>query len=205
MIIDGVKTTHTITELPSNNRAVLNFSTAPAVNKHIHIFVFNLDVSVEIAFSHVAQEHFTMDGSTRTFTLAQQPFYDAPTDAKVYVELLEARLRPAVYTYATGDGATTTFTLTSNADIDHRTITASDISVFVGGASNSAWTLDADDGSSDRTITFTTAPTSGATIAIGDNTNAEYTISGSNITLASGLSIPAGEKLNVTSFSNHDA
>ena len=205
VIIDGVKTTHTITELPSNNRAVLNFSTAPAVNKHIHIFVFNLDVSVEIAFSHVAQEHFTMDGSTRTFTLAQQPFYDAPTDAKVYVELLEARLRPAVYTYATGDGATTTFTLTSNADIDHRTITASDISVFVGGASNSAWTLDADDGSSDRTITFTTAPTSGATIAIGDNTNAEYTISGSNITLASGLSIPAGEKLNVTSFSNHDA
>ena len=204
VIMDGVKTAHTITE-QNSSRAVLNFATAPAVDKHIHIFIFNLDPTGDIAFSHVAQEMFTMDGSTRTFTLAQEPFYDAPTDAKVYVELLEARLRPAVYTYFTGDGATTTYTLTGNADIDHRTITASDISVFVGGASNSAWTLDADDGSSNRTITFTTPPTSGSRIAIGDNTNAEFTISGSNITLDSGLAIPTGGKLNVTSFSNHDA
>ena len=204
VLIDGVKTDHTLTE-QNSSRAVLNFDTPPGPNAHVHVFVFNLDPATEIAYSHVAQELFTMDGSTRTFTLAQQPFYDAPTDAKVYVELQEGRLRPAAYTYANGDGGTTTFELTSSADIDHRTITASDLSVFVAGASNTDWTLDADDGSSARTITFTSAPTSGAVIAIGDNTNAEYSIVGSNITIASGIAVPSGAKLNITSFSNHDS
>lgn len=204
VIVDGVKTAHTITE-QSSSRAVLNFSTAPANTAHVHVFVFNLDPGVEIAYSHVAQELFTMDGSTRTFTLAQQPFYDGPADAKIYVELQEGRLRPAAYTYATGDGGTTAFALTSSADIDHRTITASDISIFVEGTSSTDWTLGADDGSSSRIITFTTAPTTGSIIAIGDNTNAEYTVAGSNITIASGVLIPVGAKLNVTSFSNHDS
>ena len=49
-----------------------------------------------------------------------------------------------------------------------------------------------------------TVPPSGAKIALGDNTNAEYTISGSTITLDSSLTITNGLYLNVTTFSSHN-
>ena len=202
VLVNGVKTDHTINDV--NERAELRFTSIPALNSHIHVFVFNLDPSVEIAYSHVAQDVFTMDGSNRVFTLTNHPFYDGPTDAKLFVELNENRLRPAVYTYFTGDGSLTTFELTSNADIDHATITASDISIFVNGAANTDWTLNAQVGSDPRTVTFTSAPTSGSKIAIGDNTNAEYTVVTNTLTLDSSLAVTTGTKLNVTTFSNHD-
>ena len=203
VLVDGIKTSHVITD--ENQRAVVNTTVPPVNGSHVHIFVFNLDPSVEVAYSHVAQESFTVDGSTRVLQLEQTPFYDAPTDAKVFVELAEVRLRPNVYTYAVGDGSTTTYTLTTDADTDHRTITDSDIVVYINGASNTNWTLDADDGSSARTITFTTPPLSGATITIGDTTNAEFTIVNNIITLDNSLTLVSGTKLNVTSFSNHNA
>ena len=202
VLIDGVKTDHLIQD--ENGRAVLVFANAPAMHQHIHVFVFNLDPATEVAYSHVAQESFDIDGSTTAFILEQEPFYNAPTDAKVYVELAEKRLRPAVYTYVMGDGSTTTFELTSDADTDHRTITSGDIVVYIDGASNSSWSLDADDGSSARTITFSSAPDSGSKVVIGDTTSAEYTIIGNTITLDSGLTLTSGTKLNVTSFSNHN-
>ena len=202
MLVNGTKTSHVITN--ENQRAVVNTATPPAAGSHIHIFVFNLDPSTEVAYSHVAQESFTIDGSTRVFLLDQTPFYDAPADAKVFVELAEVRLRPNVYTYATGDASTSTYALTTEADIDHRAITASDIVVYINGASNTNWTLDADDGSSARTITFTTPPVSGASIAIGDTTNAEFTVVNNVVTLDSSLTLVPSTKLNVTSFSNHN-
>ena len=143
-----------------------------------------------------------MDGSTRTFTLANQPLYDGPVDAKVYVELAELRLRPAVYSYHTGDGTETNFAITETADVNHATLTASDVSVFVDGVANSSWTLV--DNSGVKEVQFTTAPSSEAKIVLGDNTNAEYTISGNTITLDSGLTITNGLILNVTTFSSHN-
>jgi hypothetical protein len=203
LMINGQKTDHTIVN--ANGRAVMILDFVPALDQHLHVFVFNLDPSIEVAYSHVAQEVFTIDGSTREFTLEQEPFYDAPTDAKVYVELAENRLRPAVYTYYTGDSSTTTFELTESADIDHRAITSDDIVVYIDGASNTNWSLDADDGSSARTITFSSAPATDSKIVIGDVTNAEYSISGSVITLDNSLTLTPNTKLNVTSFSNHNA
>jgi hypothetical protein len=202
VLVNGVKTNHTIAD--ESERGVLTFNTAPPLGAHIHVFVFNLDESVEIAYSHVAQDTFVMNGSLRTFTMDNQPFYDGPTDAKLFVELNENRLRPAVYSYFTGDGTTTTFELTDNADIDHATITASDISIYVNGAANTDWTLDAQVGTDPRTVTFNSAPTSGSKIAIGDNTNAEYTVVGNQLTLDSSLPVTNGTKLNTTTFSNHD-
>lgn len=202
VLVNGVKKDNQINNV--NSRAELEFTGGykPAVGDHIHIFVFNLDPSVRIAYSHIGQEIFTMDGSTRTFTLANEPLYEGPVDAKIYVELAEERLRPAVYTYATGDGTLTNFALTDVADIDHATITASDVSVFIDGVSNSGWTLV--DNSGTKEVQFSSAPSSGSKIAIGDNTNAEYTVSSTNITLASGLTITSGFKLNVTTFSSHN-
>ena len=202
VLVNGIKTEHTITNI--EERGVLTFITAPANNSHIHVFVFNLDPGIEIAYSHVAQDTFTMDGSTRVFTLVNQPFYDGPTDAKLFVELDGVRIRPAVYSYFTGDGSTTAFALTTNADINHRTILASDISIYINGSANTDWTLGADDGSSARQITFTSAPASGSKIAIGDNTNAEYTVVSNTLTIASGVAVTNGRKLNLTTFSNHD-
>ena len=63
-----------------------------------------------------------MDGSTRTFHLINS-LYDGPADAKVYVELAELRLRPAVYSYHTGDGTETNFAITETADVNHATLT----------------------------------------------------------------------------------
>ena len=203
VLVDGYKTDHVITD--ENQRAVINMTSVPASGSHMHIFVFNLDPSIEVAYSHIAQEVFTMDGSSRTFVLDQEPFYDAPADAKIFVELAEVRLRPNVYTYVTGDGSTTTFTLTDSADTDHRTITDSDIVVYIDGASNTNWALDADDGSSARTITFTTPPSDGTQIAIGDTTNTEYTITNNILRLDPSVNIVTDTKLNVTSFSNHNA
>ena len=202
VLVNGVKTAHTISDV--NERGVLTFSTAPATGTHIHVFVFNLDPSIEIAYSHVAQDVLTMDGSTKVFTLTNQPFYDGPTDAKLFVELNENRLRPAVYTYFTGDGSTQAFALTINADVNHRTLVAGDISIYINGAANTNWTLGADDGSSARQVTFASAPTSGSKIAIGDNRNAEYTVVSNTLTLASGVAVASGTKLNLTTFSNHD-
>ena len=202
VLVNGVKTTHTIAD--TNERGVLTFPTAPANGSNIHVFVFNLDPSVEIAYSHVAQDVFTMDGTTRIFTMTNQPFYDGPTDAKLFVELNENRLRPAVYTYFTGNGSTTLYALTSNADIDHTNITSSNIVVFVNGTANTDWTLQAQSGSDPRQILFATPPTTGSKIAIGDTTNAEYTIVGTTLTLINSLTITSGIKLNTTTFSNHD-
>ncbi len=202
VLVDGVKKDNTINDV--NGRAQLEFAGGytPPVGAHIHIFAFNLDPSIRIAYSHIGQERFTMDGSTRTFTLANQPLYDGPVDAKVYVELAELRLRPAVYSYHTGDGTETNFAITETADVNHATLTASDVSVFVDGVANSSWTLV--DNSGVKEVQFTTAPSSEAKIVLGDNTNAEYTISGNTITLDSGLTITNGLILNVTTFSSHN-
>jgi len=202
VIVDGVKKEVTINNV--NGRAEIEFAGGfiPAVGAHIHIFVFNLDPNTRIAYSHIGQERFTMDGSTRTFTLANQPLYNGPVDAKVYVELAEQRIRPAVYSYATGDGTETNFAITEAADVDHATLQQSDVSVFIDGVANVAWTLV--DNSGVKEVQFTSAPSSGAKIAIGDNTNAEYTISGSTITLDNSLTITSGLDLNVTTFSSHN-
>jgi len=202
VLVDGVKKAHQINNV--NGRAELEFTSGyvPVVGAHIHIFVFNLDPATRIAYSHIGQERFTMDGSTRTFTLANEPLYEGPVDAKVYVELAEERLRPAVYTYKTGDGTLTNFALTEAADVDHASITASDVSVFVDGTANSSWTLVTNAGV--KEVQFSSAPSSGAKIAIGDNSKAEYTVSSNSITLASGVVITSGLFLNVTTFSSHN-
>ena len=49
---------------------------------------------------------------------SNQSLYDGPVDAKVYVELAELRLRPAVYSYHTGDGTETNFAITETADVN---------------------------------------------------------------------------------------
>ena len=203
VLVNGVKKANQINDV--NLRAELEFTGGykPAVGDHIHIFVFNLNPSTRIAYSHIGQEIFTMDGSTRTFTLANEPLYEGPVDAKIYVELAEERLRPAVYTYATGDGTKTNFALTENADIDHASIVAGDVTVFSNGAGVvSGWTLV--DNAGVKEVQFSVAPLSGYKLAFGDTTNAEYTVSSTQITLASGLTITSGIKLNVTTFSSHN-
>lgn len=202
VIVDGIKKEVTINNV--SGRAEIEFAGGfiPPVGAHIHIFVFNLDPNIRIAYSHIGQERFTMDGSTRQFTLANEPLYDGPVDAKVYVELAEERIRPAVYTYATGDGTETNFAITEAADVDHATLQQSDVSVFIDGVANMAWTLV--DNAGVKEVQFTSAPSSGAKISIGDNTNAEYTISGNVITLDNSLTITNGLDLNVTTFSSHN-
>lgn len=202
VIVDGVKKDHQINDV--NGRAELEFTGGyiPSAGAHIHIFAFNLDPSTRIAYSHIGQERFTMDGSTRTFTLANQPLYDGPVDAKVYVELAEERIRPAVYSYHTGDGTETNFAITEAADVDHATLTTADVSVFIDGVASSSWTLVTS--GSTKQVQFTTAPSSGAKIVLGDNTNADYTIVGSTLTLDSSLTITNGLSLNVTTFSSHN-
>ena len=73
VIVDGVKKDHQINDV--NGRAELEFTGGyvPSAGAHIHIFAFNLDPATRIAYSHIGQERFTMDGSTRAFTLANQP------------------------------------------------------------------------------------------------------------------------------------
>ena len=101
------------------------------------------------------------------------------------------------------------YTPTFTADINGTLVPDGDIEVYVNGTkyiNNVDYTLSAIDGSTIRTVTFTSVVTAGKDIAISCISKDEFTVVDTNTILISPLVImPAGSKVVVTTYSIHDA
>jgi len=142
--------------------------------------------------------------------------YAQPFEGNVIVELNNLRLRPTNAKHYVGDGSTVTYSIPGTAqesalvnDGDIRvTVISKDDSSTLNPPTNKVasidYVVDPTDGSSLRTITFYTAPSSGDTVIVSVRTGAEYLVDGNTITLTSSVSFSTGDKLYVTTFANHD-
>ena len=154
------------------------------------------------SWSSPITEDFVFDGSTLAFTLSNS--LQGTNPINLIVRRNGFRLRPAESVEYTGDGSSTgPYYLPTRGLINQGLIVDSDVKVYVDQVLQTLttdYTITAWDGSSDRWVEFVTAPDSSSNIVVSVSTNADYTLSGSTLTL---LDTPAGDSvISVTTFND---
>lgn len=198
-----------------NGLSILILNDVPAENDHVHVFAFNKDPSRQ-AYTEIDTQEITLTSGTNTYELNKTVRYAQPFEGNVIVELNNLRLRPTNAKHYVGDGSTVTYSIPGTAE-ESALVNDGDIRVTVISKDDSStlnpptnkvasidYVVDPTDGSSLRTITFYTAPSSGDTVIVSVRTGAEYLVDGNTITLTSSVSFSTGDKLYVTTFANHD-
>lgn len=158
----------------------------------------------ELSWSTPVTQYIVADGSA-SYTLTNSMSGTNPSDIIVTVDGLRAR--PSNSVAYISDGSTLTYDLPSVSDVDPALIADNDVSVYVGGQPlilGIGFLVDAYDGSTDRTVTLTSAPANGSYIQISVRTNAQYRVSGDQwIPLPlEGLNPAPGSIIAVTSFND---
>ena len=212
-LVNGVKTTLTL----SNNDSVsttATFSTAPAADSLIEIFLFNLDPATK-AFSEVTTTTYTdisTDSAENYVQLTTVPSVVGPYHHKAIVEGIAGdstnryRLAPPQAVYYTGDGSTTQFAM-PNDPVASSTATDDNTEVWKNGVlQTSGFSLQTS--ATGKKIVFTSPPADDDTIALVLKSGHDYEIdSNGRLTLLTGWpgdSSIDNEKIVVTTFSNHD-
>ena len=98
----------------NGNPTKLTFAGNHGSGDTVQIYVFDV-VTANRTFSIVTVDTFTVNDSTRTFTLSDGSDFDLPRTDKVIVEPNDNRLRPGI-AYYTSDGSTTVYDITDDAD-----------------------------------------------------------------------------------------
>jgi hypothetical protein len=128
-----------------------------------------------------------------------------PVDAVITVN--GRRLRAYNNRTSVSNGITVTFELPRTSDITPNNIADNDVAVFVNNAPlvlGIGFQVDAWDGSSERTVTLSSAPALGSIIVISVRTGAQYRIVGNQFTLlpGAGISPAPGSILSITTFND---
>lgn len=159
----------------------------------------------DYAYSYPDTQLFTANGLTSSFTLTGNINYTAREN--VIVELNGRRLRPADGVRRIGDGVTNDFYLSdgTRTGTDQSLLTSSDVVVYVNDTRqelNTDYTLSPNDESSERYVSFVSSPLSGSTVDIYIVSTADYTISGTTLTIGSSTTLVAGDKIAVTTWND---
>jgi len=117
------------------------------------------------------------------------------------------RLRPSEGVEHTGDGITTVFALPTDGGYSQSLIADNDVSVYVDNTDlilNTDFVVDPWDGSTDRTVTLTTAPALGQTVLIAVRTKSEYFLSGNTLTFqtANGYTPTPGDIIEIVTWND---
>jgi len=216
ILIDGVKnTTYTITN--SNNKPVITLNAAPNNGAHIHLFLSSQAVTRD-AFTKTETQTITLASGTYAYDLSNTVKYAYPYEGNMIVELGGYRLRPSNAKHHTLDGSTLIYRTPTTASETASSVTTGDIRVtHIDRATNTTtnlayfqdYTVDSyidTDSSTYLAVTLRQTYNNGDDLTVSVLTDSEYFIesSGTNIRLLSSLSFSSGDKLYVTTFSNHD-
>lgn len=199
--IEGVVTAVSVEEADEQygelqGNAVLKFSNPPIENKVVRFGLFKSD---QIAFSQVAEQIITGDGSSSTFALENTPLYKAPTEFNMLVSVDDTLLRP---------GYKQKFTVTSSLVYALRknlypaaSLTTAQIKVYLNSVL-------LEDNIEYRWNVLNSAVELFSGVAnIGDNleiyvNDGEYTVTGSILSLDTAPALDSTVK--IITFSNHD-
>ena len=143
------------------------------------------------------------DGPTYSLTNSVQ----GTNQVNTVVTVNGARLRPYQGGSAVGDGSTTTFALPNNNGYDPMDMSDNDVIVYVDNVklpqgTGEGYTVNPDDSSIPRTITFTTAPAIGAKILMSVATNSSYRVYNNALTFLSGSVPTAGDIINIITWND---
>ena len=197
-----------------NGRTVVTFTDIPLLNDNLHIVTSSQNSSRD-AFTLPHVQEITLTSGVTTYNLDKTVEFIQPLEGAVVAELGSHRLRPSNSKLYTSDGSTITYSIPTTAgegavadgDIRVSVVSRADQSTLSPGSNkieNIDYTIGANDGSSARTITFFDPPAKNDLIIISVRTGAEYLIDSNTVTLTSGVTFNTGDKLYITSFSNHD-
>ena len=216
VLVNGVKTAVTISKTPNTITTRVTFSSAPANNSIIEMYLFDSTTGTK-AFSEVETTEYTIptDSSKTVVTLTTSPGAFGPLHHKVIVEGVSGgaggnryRLRPPQVKYYVGDDTTVVFAV-PDEPFDSRLATLANSEVYLNGVKQSAseYTLELNV-NLEREIHFSLPPASGDAIAVVLKVGMDYVVN-ENGTLElfgewhDGSTI-MNEKIFVTTFSNHD-
>ena len=217
VLVNGVKTNHTLSQTSNAKTTTVTFDTAPADDAIIDIFTFDLVASTK-AFSEVETTEYTLPtDSTQTFVqLTTLPAVFGPYHHKVFVEGLSGdangtgryKLNPPQVKYYTGDDTSVTF-LIPNEPIASQLATPSNVEVWKNGIKLSlAEYVITFNAQNKGLVTFNTPPTSSDNIAIVLKLGQDYTVDATGRLELFGDwsdgSTINNEKIKVTTFNNHD-
>ena len=203
--VNGVLTTTTFENV--DNRTSVQFPSGnPPQGAHIHIFGFNQESSRD-ALTQLRTEDKTLTAGTYVYGLTNTIKYAQPMEGNVVVELDGNRLRPSNSKYHTSTGFDTIFGLPSNDGASFPSVSEIKVTTIVNGVTNNLEAnTDFTYNQSNGEVTLLVQPSVGDTIIVSTTANAEYKISGNgdSITIGTSVSFTSGQKLKITSFSNHD-
>lgn len=191
----------------------LLFDTPPAADSSIYVYAFYADDPSKQSFTEIHTTSVVLAGNSYPndyiIELDRTIGYDYPLADKIIVELNGNRLRPPTQAYYTGDGSTTTFSLPDTVYVDPDYILDNSVKIGLNGIQqnvNEHWTLGASDGSTIRTVIFNSPPADGDEIVLSVINDAAYSIIDDNkIMIKETISLNAGDRINVLTFTNHDS
>ena len=215
VLIDGVDTAHTVTS--ADSKAVITLAVVPSNGVHIHLFLSSRAVTKD-AFTKTKTQTITLTAGTYAYNLDNTVKYAYPYEGNIVVELENHRLRPSNAKHHILDGSTLIYRAPTTAGETASSSATADFRVtHINRATNTTtnliyyqdYTVDTlidTDSSTYLAITLRQTYNSGDDLIVALLTDSEYFIesSGTNIRLLSGLSFTTGDKLYITTFSNHD-
>ena len=197
-------TAGTLTSSDGGQTTTWTPTVALALDDLIHFHVFDIPSSATRTFSKVTVDEFTVNDSTRTFTLTDGSDDNLARVDKVIVELNGKRLRPPVFTYLTNADSSATYDLTQTADIDHSTLTKSDTRVYINGVQNTNYNIVEGSDSTIKAVQLHEAPPANSKIDVAVVTNAEYILSSPTSLTITGGTWTGTDNVCVTTFNNHN-
>lgn len=190
--------------------AVLGFAGSETVSTLM--LEYDPEIHCDVSYPKVDSMYVT-DASEYVYPIAQDIHSHGINPELAIVTLNGERLRPPEGLEFTGDGTTVDYALDLQTIIGQGLIADNDLSVYVDEYElqlYSDYILSPFDGSSDRIVTFNTAPADNATIKIFVKTGAEYRIhrhshngGGAENSLhirKTGLTLNVGDHITVTGF-----
>lgn len=188
----------------SGEETKLTFGGNLSNGNNVQVYVFDVADTANRTYSLVNVDTFTVNDSTRTFTLTDGSNYDLARTDKVIVELNENRLRPPVFNYYLSDGSTTVLDITNEADVNHSTLVKADTKVYVDGVETTDYTITQGSDSTIKAVSLNSAQATGVRIDIAVLQNADYSFNSATELVITGGSWSGSDSLRVTTFNNHN-
>jgi hypothetical protein len=188
----------------SGNETTWTPASALSSGDQVRFMFFDVAASATRTFSKVTVDEYTVNDSTRTFTLTDGSDSHVSRADKIVVELNGKRLRPPVFTYLKNDTSTATYDLSTSSDINHATLTKGDTKVYINGVETTNYSIVTGSDSTTKAVQLDEAPAASSKIDVAVTTNAEYSLSNATTLVISGGTWTGNDKVIVTTFNNHN-
>jgi hypothetical protein len=195
--VNGVPTA--VIVIDTNSKATIKFTSAPNAGDVIY---YGLFYATGTNFSQVKKDIFVSDGSSLSFTLSETPFAQLPLSHKIIVTVNGSILNA---------GYNQKFAVTALREYQLQlfqqpglSLFPDQIAVYLNGEKltetvNYRWDI-----FNSSVVLFAGVGTSGDTLEVFVIDGGEYIVEDNEVILDTSVSIPAGTKIEIIQFSNHD-